>query len=124
MIDLNNDRESPIESMVAIMFENDWKAFIKGISEENRASNCRLLKAVAKAKGAEYMKGVKHLLQKVGTATRITFANKAKGMHFSNPEWNACGKVMIDQRSTAEGMQMEIYIPVKPGKYLYLRKYS
>jgi len=124
MVNLNNDRESPIESMVTMMFEDDWKAFMKGISEENRASNYRLLKVVARVKGPEYLQGVKHLLKKVGTATRITFVNKAKGLHFSNPKWNACGEVLIDQRSTAEGMQMDIYVPVKPGKYLYLRKYT
>src|SRR6476659_2282299 len=122
MIDLNNSREHPIEQFFDEIFEHDWKEFMKGVREENRASNCRLLKVVAKVKGTEFMAGVKHLLQKAGTATRITFVNEAKGMHFSNPKWKACGQVLIDQRSTSEGMQMEIYIPIKPGKYLYLSK--
>jgi hypothetical protein len=124
MIDLNNDREHPVEQFFDEIFDAGWKAYIKTLQEENRASNYRLLKVIAKVKGTEFLQGVKHLLQKVGTATRITFVNKAKGIHFSNPDWTACGDVLIDQRSTAEGMQMDIYIPVKPNKYLWLRKHQ
>lgn len=124
MIDLHNDREHPVEQFFDEMFEDGWKEFVKGMREENRASNYRLLKVIANAKGPEFLQGVKHLLQKVGTATRITFVNKAKGMHFNNPVWSACGGVLIDQRSTSEGMQMDIYIPVKPNKYLWLRKHQ
>ena len=124
MIDLNNDREHPVEQFFEDAFDAGWKAFVKKIQEENRVSNFRLLRVIEKVKGPEYLQGVKHLMQKVGTGNRIVFAKNAHGLHFSNPEWNACGQVLIDQRSTAEGMQMDIYIPVKPNKYLWLRKHQ
>jgi hypothetical protein len=44
MIDLNNDREHPVEQFFDDAFDAGWKAFVKKCQEENRVSNFRLLR--------------------------------------------------------------------------------
>lgn len=113
-------------AMMAVedIFEQGWREFVKHIREENRQSNYRLMKVIARVKGVEYLESLKVILKTVGAGSRIRFANKAKGIVFHKPEWSGIGDIYIDQRSTPEGMRCEIYMPVKEGKYLYLTSHQ
>jgi hypothetical protein len=124
MMDLNNDREHPVEKFFEEVFEAGWKSFINSMKDEHRKSNYRLLKVIDKVKGRAYLNSVKTIIKNVGADSLIRFSNEASGQVFTYPEWVSCGPVQIDQRSTAEGMVMEIYIPVKENKYLWIRKYQ
>jgi hypothetical protein len=108
-------------------FEEDWKKFVNHIREENRRSNYRLMKVVAKMKGKEYVNSLKLILKTVGTGSLIKFSKEAKGFAFNKPEWAGIGEVYINQRSTSlyEGMMTcDIYMPVKEGKFLHITTYQ
>lgn len=105
-------------------FERGWREYVKHIREENRQSNYRLMKVIARVKGFDYLDSLKVILKTVGTGSRLRFADKATGMIFRKPEWKGIGDVYIDQRSTPEGMKCEIYMPVKKGKFLHLTSYQ
>ena len=105
-------------------FEEDWKEFVKGIREENRKSNYRLLKVIKRVKGDAYLNSLKHVLKSAGTFHLIKFSKEKRGLIFKRPEWSGIGNVSIDQRSHAQGgMKQDIYIPLKPGKYLHIQNY-
>lgn len=101
-------------------FDQGWREFVKHVREENRQSNYRLMKVVARVKGIEYLESLKVILKTVGTGSRIRFSNVATGVIFRKPEWNGIGDVYVDQRSSPEGMKCNIYMPLKEGKYLHL----
>ena len=106
-------------------FEEDWKQFVKSIREENRRSNYRLMKVIAKVKGIEYLESLKVILKTIGTGSLIRFSNKASGTVFHKPEWNGIGDIYIDQRSMPKDvMKCDIYMPLNPGKFLHLTTYQ
>lgn len=103
------------------IFDEGWKEFIKHIQEQHRRSNYRLMKVVGRVKGKEYLQSLKVILKTVGTGSLITFSKTAKGLVFLNPKWVGIGEVYIDQRSTPDGiMRCDIYMPLKPGKFLHI----
>lgn len=107
-------------TVIDMWFDAGWRQFMKHIREENRQSNYRLMKVVARVKGKAYLNSMKVILRTVGTGQRIRFADKACGAIFRNPKWEGIGDVWIDQRSSSEGMKLDIYMPIKPGKFLHL----
>ena len=119
---LENERQHPVEGVLMEILNEDWKKFLQSIRDENRQSNYRLLKVVGMVKGEAYLDSLKVILKQAGTAHLIRFSNKATGQVFNDKHWAGVGSVHIDQRSTAEGMIMDIYILVKPNKYLWIRK--
>lgn len=103
------------------LFDEGWKEFIKHVQEQHRRSNYRLMKVVGRVKGKAYLQSLKFILKTVGSGSLITFSNTAKGLVFSRKEWAGIGDVIIDQRSTADGiMRCEIFMPLKPGKFLHI----
>lgn len=115
-----NNEFVKVAMAIDLWFEEGWKEYVKHIREENRRSNYRLMKAVAKVNGREYLESLKVILKTVGTGSLIRFSNKATGIVFCKPEWRGIGDVYIDQRSTTDGMKCDIYMPVKSGKFLHL----
>jgi hypothetical protein len=121
---MNNSEMLKVAVEIDSWFEQGWREFVKHVREENRQSNYRLMKVVAKVKGAEYLESLKVILKTVGTGSRIRFSNKAFGLTFRKPEWEGIGDVYIDQRSGPDGMKCNIYLPVKKGKYLTLTSHQ
>lgn len=119
----NEDRATGLEKAIMDIFDRDWKEFVKHIKEKNRASNYRLLKIIAEVKGLEYLNALKRLMKRVSVDTLITFSNEKSGTPFKQVEWAELGEVYFEQHSTADGMVCNVYIPIKPGKYLHLIKH-
>lgn len=117
---MTNTEFNQVAMAIDSWFEQGWREFVKHIREENRESNYRLMKVIARVKGVEYLESLKVILKTVGTGSRIRFSNKATGVIFRKSEWNGIGDVYIDQRSVPDGMKCNIYMPVKDGKFLHL----
>lgn len=105
------------------IFEEDWKEFIQEVQRKNRESNYRLLTVIKKVKGKEYLNSLKAIMKKVGTGALLRFTNERKGVPFTQKRWEGVGEVYVDQYSSAEGMVCDLYIQVKEGKYLTLKKH-
>lgn len=114
------DNEPKVHFIIDDWFDEGWREFVKHVQQENRRSNYRLMKVVGRVKGKAYLNSLKVILKTVGAGSLIRFADNAKGLVFNKSEWSGIGDVIIDQRSTSDGMKCDIYMPVKKGKFLHI----
>jgi len=119
-----DNEQRTVHFIIDDWFEEGWKEFVKHVQEENRRSNYRLMKVVGRVRGKAYLNSLKSILKTVGGGSLIRFSNEAKGLVFTKPEWSGIGGVIIDQRSTPDGMRCDIYMPVKKDKFLHVTTYQ
>lgn len=121
----NEDRSTPLENYIEKEFDKGWVEFVKGIIEENKASNYRLLRVLEKRQGKQFVNDAKAILKTVGGTCRIEIVRSTAGMQMSDRRWKSFPLIWVNQKQTSIYGKPEgwIYVPLDAKRFLSFHYY-